>query len=129
MGQGITVTRGFGWVVDRYDGDWVTTELSELVDTGSFDYHALNKTMFKEQGIDCEFDAFGYSFGAIALVARASTLDAYDWEHEWSKLAPSPMDVAIEGTYRAELYEALEALGWRGAQLGEPKWLLLVTYG
>lgn len=127
MGQGITVTRAFGWVIDNFEGDY-TANLSQFIDddTNYYDLHDLIETRMKEHGLDVQPDHFGYDHGALALVHRASSVDSYDWEHDLEALLPPRM---ADRQYERELAQALDALGWDEAGLGEPKWLLLVAYG
>ena len=127
MGQSLTLTRAYGWVVDHWDGEWAVEGLGEYVPE-DFSYHDVNDELLKANGVDCIFDSFGRDFKGLALIARASSVDSYDREHELDALVPAKDATAHEGEYRAELFEALETLGWHHLPFGEPKWLVLVTY-
>src|SRR5689334_1128351 len=112
MGQSASITVAYGWVVDKWRGDWVTEELGELVGSDHFDYHDVNDGLLKDSGVDCIFDSFGYDFASLALLARASTFESYDWEHDLEKFELHKKSVN-EGELKAELFESLEVLGWR----------------
>lgn len=126
MSQGITVTRGYGWVIDDFEGDYPVNLAQFITDEQAEDLGTYVKQVLEADTLEVVVEPFGYSFGALALLARASTVDSYDWEHDLETLLP---DRTAELQLRRELMQALDALGWDEAGLGDPKWLLLVSYG
>lgn len=126
MGQGITVTRGYGWVIDSFEGDYPANLEQFITDEQADDLDAHVKSVIEAEKLEVTLEHFGYMYGSLALLARASTVDSYDWEHDLETLLP---DRAAELQLRRELMQVLDALGWDEAGLGDPKWLLLVAYG
>lgn len=126
MGRGITVTRAFGWVIDHYEGQWVGDLEQFLPKEAIVDVTEWVEPIMKANDLDVKVESFGYEFAGSALVARASAVDSYDFEHKLETFLP---DKVKEPQLKRELLQALDVLDWSEAGLGEPSWLLLVTYG
>lgn len=126
MGQSITVTRAFGWVIDRFGGDFVGDLEQFIPEADQADVADWVEARLKDSQLEVVIDPFGYHFNSLALVAKASAVDAYDWYHELDTFVP---DKAKEPQLRRELLQALDVLEWEEAGLGDPTWLLLVAWG
>lgn len=126
MGQSITVTRAYGWVIDKFDGDYAANLAQFIPPSPELDLLEWVEKRMKENSLDVEVDSFGYDFQSQALVHRASAVNTYDWYHDAALLQP---DVKAEAAYKRELLQALDALEWDEAGLGDPSWLVLITYG
>jgi hypothetical protein len=126
MSQGVSVTSGYGWVIVTDDGEYAVELEEHLSDDQRKDLsEAINRVVSKD-GIAVVYESFGYDFEQAALLASDSVHESYDYVHEAAQHAPN---VVAEAQYRRELLQALDALEWDEAGLGEPKWLILITYG
>lgn len=124
MGHGITLTTGYGWVIDAYDGDYQGEVNRHFSPQQREDLRESIDQTLKEEQVEVERVTFGYDFQSLALVAKASMTTSYDWYH-----TAHPVNATGMPAFRRELLNALEALGWEDAKLGEPKWLHLVLWG
>lgn len=125
-----SINVGLGWVVRASDGAYVSDfEQHVSEDHRADDADALQAyvgNVVGASGLAVAAYRFGLDLNGLALVAETTVKEADGWVANHNQLAPDDVKTTAG---RAELQQALDALGWDGATTADPQWLVLVAYG
>lgn len=126
-----SVTVCYGWIIRDGDGSFVNERVHDAFWTTKFDWSDGLATWcdsrISEAGIEAAAESFGYDLGGVALVANEPRTTFHKWANDYSK-APV-IGKHLIGKANVELQDVLDLFELHEARLGDPQWLLLVSYG
>lgn len=125
-----SINVGLGWVVRTSDGSYASDFKqhvdSEHVDDDAEQLQVHVGNVMGANNLAVAAYRYGLDLNGLALVAETTVKEADGWATNHADLVPDDVKTIAA---RAELHQALDALGWDGATNDDPQWLVLVAYG